>query len=233
MDPGHTLSDREDAAPEALLADLAGASDGNGARAAESDALAALRHRFRNQLQTMTSLVGLCSERVGPGEGRDALVDLRARFEALNLQQSEEMTGEAPVAGDRLLGLVAERLAGLYDPDRTRKISFLSSPFAVSPRRAAALAQIMTEMMIDLFRSGFAAGIDAAARISATQESDGALRVSLRLAHSGPAAPPAGTAALGVAIAASLVRGLDGTFERRTEAGLTIEATLPPSPESR
>ncbi|MET0313020.1 MAG: sensor histidine kinase [Hansschlegelia sp.] len=218
---------------DALLAAALAITGGHDGSTQESEEVAALRHRFRNQLQTMTSLVSLCSQRVGAGEGRDVLVDLRARFEAINLQQSDELAGKALVAGDRLLGLVVERLSGLYDPDRRRKIRFASSPFFASPRQAAALAQIMTEMMIDLFRSGFPSGSGAEARISALTRTDGALHLSLSLAGSGPAFPPSATVALGLSIAESLVHALEGSFERRAENGLTIEATLPPDPETR
>ncbi|MGA0533383.1 PAS domain-containing protein [Hansschlegelia sp. KR7-227] len=194
--------------------------------------IGALRHKFRNQLQSMTSLVGLLGQRLPPGDGREAFVDLRARFEATALAQSDSFAlddGER----SRALSQLAHRLAQLYDTAGRHKVTIAAGPVKATARRAESLAQILTELIIDLFRNGFGDGPPATGRIEVAANDDGGVR--LRVFHPGPVAEsgPAGSTELGLAIAQSLVRGLGGQFLRRRDKSLTSEAVLPAEGEGR
>jgi two-component sensor histidine kinase len=202
-----------------------------GAKAAESAAVAELRHQFRNQIQTMTSLVGLFGDRMEPGSGRAAFLDLRARLEAIAVMHSEEFAVGRDVRCDAMLAALARRIAALYDPAGRMDLHVETAPFAADLKRAATIAQLFAEMLIEFFRSGGAKAAGASAKIFVGAGSDG----SLRLRITGPALPPAGqpdgVGALGLMIMDSLAQSLGGGVRRDTQGVFSLEATA--SAESR
>lgn len=197
----------------------------------ESEAVAELRHQFRNQIQSMTSLVSLLGNRLPQGEGRNAFEDLRARFEAVTIGQSDDLQGDGPtrdgpIAADRMLSRLIDRIVQLYDPRRTHQIDVAIAPFRTSPHRAGVLAQIAAELAIDLFRNGLSAG-PGRAEIRTDLNRDGVLTV--RTAARGVSdAPAVASSDLGLAIIHALARSLDGSFERRVEGGLSSVTIIPP-----
>ncbi|MFJ5486891.1 histidine kinase dimerization/phosphoacceptor domain -containing protein [Hansschlegelia beijingensis] len=120
----------------------------------QSPAVASLIHQFRNQLQTMTSLVSLAAQRAPGEESRAALEDLRARMEALTIIQPEESASDGLLAADRVLTLLGHRICQLYDPDGRRRVGIKICPLQAPPRQTGVLAQIVTELLIKIYRSG-------------------------------------------------------------------------------
>ncbi|MFD1704172.1 hypothetical protein ACFSCV_14295 [Methylopila henanensis] len=181
-----------------------------------------LWHRFRNQVQSMTSLAALQARRLPPGQGQDALIDLRARFEALSTEIPEEADA---------LARVIERVVQLFDPLRRRQTAVTVSPLpAMSPRRAGLHAQVATEFVIDLFRCGLGERPGQAA-LSVAATPDGG--VSFRASTDAPAAAaPTGSVELGLALARSLVESAGGDFVRQTEPTFRVEARIPPETAS-
>ncbi|GLK78532.1 hypothetical protein [Methylopila turkensis] len=177
-----------------------------------------LWHRFRNQVQSMTSLAALQARRLPPGHGQNALIDLRARFEAL--------TAEMPPEADAVARVI-ERVVQLFDPLRRRETVVTLSPLpAMSPRRAALHAQVATELAIDLFRCGLGERPGRGA-LSVTATPDGG--VSLRGETGAPAAAAAtGSVELGLALARNLVESAGGSLVRQTEPTFRVEALIPP-----
>jgi two-component sensor histidine kinase len=198
-----------------------------GAKAAESAAVAELRHQFRNQIQTMTSLVGLFGDRMEPGPARAAFLDLRARLEVTAVMHSEEFVSGNELRCDAVLAALARRVAALYDPASRMTLQIETAPFAADPKRAATIAQLFAEMLIEFFRSGVAKIATAPARIFVGGGPDGALRLTI----AGPALPPAGepdgVAALGHMIMDSLAHSLGGGVSRGMDEGFSLEATAP------
>ncbi|MFD1330974.1 PAS domain-containing protein [Methylopila musalis] len=194
---------------------------------AEAASLGALRHHFRNQLQTMTSFVSLLGQRMAPGEGRDAFEDVRVRFESMAAAQSEAPAdaGEM-VRADIILARVVERALQIYDPNRRHTVRIETSPLLASGRRTTLLAQALTEIVIDLARNGMATadGADASVTVGATP--DGGCRLAAACAAPGRE-PASGSTELGLAIAQSLARSAGGTFERRVGARYAIDIRLP------
>jgi PAS domain S-box-containing protein len=194
----------------------------------DGEAVSQLRHQFRNRIQTMTSLVGLLGQRLAPGEGRDAFEDLRARFEAITLVEAERLGEDGALAGDHVLGVLAARLFQLYDPHRRHAVTFAAAPFRVSVRRAELLLQILTELIIDLFRNGLAGAQTAAASVVIDLTDEGALRIAIE-STSGAAAPPPGSGStqLGLTIVSSLARSHGGSFVRSFEGGFSSLTIVP------
>ncbi|MFC7051728.1 hypothetical protein ACFQI3_03405 [Hansschlegelia quercus] len=202
-----------------------------GAKEGESAAVAELRHQFRNQIQTMTSLVGLFGDRMEPGPARAAFLDLRARFEATAVMQSEEFARGGDVRCDAMLAALARRIAVLYDPGGRMALHVETAHFAAEAKRAATIAQLFAEMLIEFFRAGGAKHAEASAKIFVGAGPDGALR--LRIA--GPALPPAGQPdggdTLGRMIMDSLAQSLAGRVERETADRFLLEATASGNPD--
>jgi PAS domain S-box-containing protein len=194
--------------------------------------IAALRHKFRNQLQSMTSLVGLLGQRLPPGDGREAFLDLRARFEATAISQSDSFTLDDGQRS-RALSQLAHRLVQLYDARGRHEVTIATGPVKGTARWTESLAQILTELIIDLFRNGFGDGLPATGRIEVAATDEGGVRLSV--SHPGPVGEsgPAGSTELGLAIVQSLVRGLGGTFSRRRDGSLTSEAVIPAEGDGR
>jgi two-component sensor histidine kinase len=184
-----------------------------------------LRHRFRNQIQTMTSLVGLFGRRMPPGACRSAFEDMRARFEAAAFDPSGDSgpIGEAPVQAD--LAQFGKQILALLDPGFTHRVSIKGRPVLASPRRASALAQILTELLIDLLRNGFGAE-PGTAQITIDVAADGGVRLRLAQTAGAPLAP-AEQSDLGLQIARSLARTLGGTLERAADPFILSELTAP------
>lgn len=189
--------------------------------------LAAVRHLFRNQIQTMTSLVGLFGRKLPPGEGRDAFTDLRARFEAATFGPSDDAVPDAEGRFEIDIAEAARRIAGHLDPEFRHRLATSGEPVRMTPKRAAALAQIVAELVIDLVRNGFADGRPGAAELTVSTGADGALLI--RAAQTAPAgsAPRRDPSDLGLAIADMLARSLGGTVSRASEGPLSTEISIP------
>ncbi|GLK69325.1 hypothetical protein [Hansschlegelia plantiphila] len=194
---------------------------------ADSRRVAELRHQFRNQIQTMSSLISLFGDRLPEGDGRRVLSDLRVRFEAVAALHGDEFSTGGPIACDRLLAGLAVRICSHYDPSRRRAVAFAATPFRTDPRRAGMLAQILAEMLIDLFRAGFADGAAGPADVTVRAAEDGAISMRVDLAEAGPEPAAGQVGDLGVAILRSLAQGLDGSLTRRRGDGLRIEVAIP------
>lgn len=184
------------------------------------DAVAVLRHQFRNQIQTMTSLASLLGQRLPAGDGRDAFQDMRARFESIAVLGGEDSLTARP---ERILALLADRLGQLYDPARRRSLTVSATPFEAGPRRLATLAQILTELMIDLFRS---APDDGACTVAIGPADGGGARLRVSAATGQPREPTP-VSALGLLILESLARGLGGGLSRSVDGGLESEVVAP------
>ena len=117
-----------------------------------------LRHRLRNHLQNMTSLIGLQMRRARNAETLEALEDLRARFSTLTgIYIDLDEASDRPIALDEfILGLV-RRVGELYDPTGRHAITFSVEPCALPGQRAAILGQIVVELVMNVYRHAFAA----------------------------------------------------------------------------
>ena len=195
--------------------------------------VAAVRHQFRNQIQMMTSLVGLFGRRLPDGEGRAAFADLRARFDAVTFGPPDEATPDARGRVNVDLHELARRVVRHLDPEFRHRVTVDGTPVLETPKRASALAQIIAELVIELMRRGFVGHEPGSAEILITQETDGSL--VMRVAQTGPAGvtPRRDPSDLGATIADNLVRSLDGRIVRSASGLLEAEVFVPPEPPGR
>ncbi|MFC3695052.1 hypothetical protein [Chenggangzhangella methanolivorans] len=199
----------------------------------EQTEAAAVRHLFRNQIQAMTSLVGLFGRKLPPGEGRDAFMDLRARFEAATFGPADDALPDQDGRFEIDLAEVARRVAGHLDPNFRHRLAIAGSLILADPKRASALAQILAELVVDLFRNGFADGRTGAAEIVISGAADGSLMMRAVQTAPADASPRRDRSDLGAAIADSLARSLGGSIARAADGPLSSEVTIPAERASR
>lgn len=177
--------------------------------------LARLNHQFKNYQQMVASLVSLQTRRAGSDDTRLALEDLRARIDAATLIQSD--LGEErgiKVRLDSFLSGIGARIAQNYDGEGRHHVSFDIVPMGLETRQAALLGQILSELLINCYRHAFRDG--GSAQVTLRRLPDA--RFEMRVADDGPGAPfsgdnvPRDGRRLGLAVVASLARGLGGSF---------------------
>jgi PAS domain S-box-containing protein len=186
-----------------------------------------LRHRMKNHIQSLTSLVSLQSRRVEGEEARRSLEDLRARVDSLGAIFVELETGGSGevVALDPFIKMLVKRLSQGFDPSESHRIVFDLAPLAIRRSRAAIVGQIVTELLINVYRHAFVD--EQAGTIRVSLRRDGEL-VELAVADNGQGlGEKPKTKTLGLAIVSNLARSLDGTFEPMSSSGVVARLSFP------
>jgi two-component sensor histidine kinase len=186
-----------------------------------------LRHRLRNHLQNMISLISLQIRRARSQEAITALEDLRARFATLtSIYIDLDNASEQPIALDTFVPDLVRRIGELYDPTGEHVARFEVAPLALPGQRAALLGQIVVELVMNVYRHAF------------TGRSGGVIRVDLKamdgdavlvIADDGPGLgePDAQGKHFGFTIVTGLAKGLNGTFEHDSRDGLVARVRIP------
>lgn len=186
-----------------------------------------LRHRLRNHLQNMTSLIGLQIKRAQHPETVMALEDLRARFTTLT-SIYVDLDGDADntVALEQFLPDLMQRVAELYDPHRRHYVETALTPVTLGGRRAAVLGQIVVELVINVYRHAFAGRSGGTIRATLAVEGGDAV---LTLADDGPGLTDADPSRkhLGFSIIGSLAKSLGGGFEHESRGGFVARVRFP------
>ena len=186
-----------------------------------------LRHRLRNHLQNMTSLISLQIRRARHNETIEALEDLRARFAALtSIYVDLDNASDHPLALDRFIPDLVRRVGELYDPKSHHRTSFDMASVALPQRRAAVLGQIVVELVMNVYRHAFAGWSDGNIDVALAVEGDHAV---LAISDNGPGMgePEPGRVHLGFRIVSNLSTTLGGTFESTSQDGFSARVRFP------
>ena len=186
-----------------------------------------LRHRLRNHLQNMISLISLQIRRARSTEAIAALEDLRARFASItSIYIDLDDASDRPIALDRFVPDLVRRIGDLYDPGGAHRATFTLMPLTLPGQRAALLGQILVELVMNVYRHGFSGrtGGTIAVELSAA---DG--EAVLIIADDGPglSEPEKDRKHFGFAIVAGLANALNGTFEHESRNGLVTRVRFP------
>lgn len=186
-----------------------------------------LRHRLRNHLQNMTSLISLQVRRARHAETIAALEDLRARFSTLtSIYIDLDEASERPIALDPFIPDLVRRVGELYDPTRRHAIRTAIAPCTLAGQRAAILGQIVVELVMNVYRHAFEGRAGGMIDVALVLESDHA---NLRIADDGPGlvAPDGGRSHLGFSIISNLAGALGGTFKYESRDGFIAHLRFP------
>jgi two-component sensor histidine kinase len=187
-----------------------------------------LRHRLRNHLQNMISLITLQIRRARSPEAIAALEDLRARFSTLT-----SIYIDLDNSSDRILPLdsfvpdLVRRIGELYDPAGEHAAAVNVAPLALPGHRAAILGQIVVELVMNVYRHGFDGRSGGRVSVNVTVDDKG--EALLVIADDGPGlrVPDEKRKHYGFTIVAGLAKGLGGTFDYESRGGLTARVRFP------
>jgi two-component sensor histidine kinase len=188
-----------------------------------------LRHRLRNHLQNMTSLISLQIGRARHAETIQALEDLRARFSTLtSIYIDLDEASDAPIALDQFILDLVRRVRDLYDPNGRHAIRTAVATCTLPGQRAVILGQIVVELVMNVYRHAFAQRIGTL-EVALTQDGG---QASLRIADDGPglSEPDGSRTHLGFKIIANLAGALGGRFEYASRDGFIAWLRFPLHP---
>jgi two-component sensor histidine kinase len=186
-----------------------------------------LRHRLRNHLQNMTSLISLQIRRARHPETVEALEDLRARFSTLtSIYIDLDEASDRPIALDQFIPDLVRRVGELYDPTGRHAISTAIAPCTLAGPRAAILGQIVVELVMNVYRHAFDARAGGMIDVALVQVGD---RADLQIADDGPGLvePDGSRTHLGFSIISNLAGALGGTFAHESLGGFIARLRFP------
>jgi two-component system, sensor histidine kinase PdtaS len=179
-----------------------------------------LRHRLRNHLQNMISLISLQIRRAQNEETIAALEDLRARFASItSIYIDLDDSSDHPITLEKFVPDLVRRIGDLYDPGGAHGATFRMTPLTLPGQRAAILGQIVVELVMNVHRHAFAGRTGGTITVELGTTDGEAVLV---IADDGPGlrAAEEGRKHFGFTIVAGLARGLSGTFEHESRDGL-------------
>lgn len=186
-----------------------------------------LRHRLRNHLQNMISLISLQIRRAQNEETIAALEDLRARFASItSIYIDLDDSSNHPIALEKFVPDLVRRIGDLYDPGGVHVAKFNLTPVTLPGQRGAILGQIVVELVMNVYRHAFAGRTGGTITVELVIRDDAVLLV---IADDGPGLrePDNGRKHFGFTIVSGLAKGLNGTFEHETRGGLTTRVRFP------
>jgi two-component sensor histidine kinase len=186
-----------------------------------------LRHRLRNHLQNMISLISMQIRRAQNEETIAALEDLRARFASItSIYIDLDDSSNRPIALEKFVPDLVRRIGDLYDPSGAHDATFRMTPLTVPGQRGAILGQIVVELVMNVYRHAFAGRSGGKIAVELRIEDREALFV---IADDGPGlrAPDDGRKHFGFTIVGGLAKGLNGTFEHESRDGLVTRVRFP------
>jgi two-component sensor histidine kinase len=186
-----------------------------------------LRHRLRNHLQNMISLISLQITRAQGPETIAALEDLRARFATLtSIYIDLDNSSDRTLPLDSFVPDLVRRIGELYDPAGEHESVVRVSPLTLEGQRASILGQIVVELVMNVYRHAFEARTGGRVAVAVTADQGD---IVLTIADDGP-----GLRALdetrkhyGFTIVSGLAKGLGGAFEYESANGLTTQVRFP------
>lgn len=187
-----------------------------------------LRHRLRNHLQNMTSLISLQIRRAQHPETVHALEDLRVRFATLtSIYIDLDNATDRPIALNHFIPDLVRRIGELYDPKSEHKAACTVAPVPLPHGRAAILGQIVVELVMNSYRHAFAHRRSGTIRVELTVSDDA--HAALTISDDGPGLgePDPSRVHLGFRIVTNLAAALGGTFERVSRDGFEARVRFP------
>jgi two-component sensor histidine kinase len=186
-----------------------------------------LRHRLRNHLQNMISLISLQIRRAQGPETIAALEDLRARFATLtSIYIDLDNSSDRTLPLDSFVPDLVRRIGELYDPAGAYESVVQVVPITLEGQRAAILGQIVVELVMNVYRHAFDARTSGRVSVDVMRDQDD---IVLTISDDGPGLrePDQKRRHYGFTIVTGLAKGLGGAFEYESANGLTTRVRFP------
>lgn len=188
-----------------------------------------INHRVKNNLQIMTSLLTLQTERAQEAQAAAALNQARIRVAALGLVHRllyDAHEGESSVSADRLLGDLCAQLRTNFRNHTLVTLDCEADPIALDPDQVVPLTLFVVEAVTNAFRHAFDPAEAGSIKVMLTKDDGQAvLRVrddgrGLNQTH-----PSAG---IGIDLIEGFAEQVGGRFELRSdESGTQLSIAMP------
>ncbi len=195
-----------------------------------------IHHRVKNNLQTISALLGLQARRMQTDEAREAVADTQRRIRSIALVHEilSRDAGDDVAYGEVARDLVRMVGEGLSSPERRVEFRVEGDPGLLPARVATPLSVVITELLTNAVEHAYPADGDRAGSVVLQMGNDGEVLV-LRVIDDGEGLPDGfdldEASGLGLTIVRTLVESeLGGTIEMRTagpEGGTVAEVRLP------
>ena len=187
-----------------------------------------IHHRVKNNLQVVSSLLGLQERRSDPGPAQEALRQSARRVGAMALVH-EKLYGSSDVARVSFPSYareLADTLLATFDdlPGRIQ-LRVEGPPRELAPDQIIPLGLIVTELVSNAFKHAFPDGRPGSVRI-VTREEPGTCEIEIHDDGIGYSAPP-GDAGLGLHLVARLAEQLGATVTKEGPPGTRVTVRLP------
>lgn len=186
-----------------------------------------LRHRLRNHLQNMTSLISLQIRRAQHPETVEALEDLRVRFATLTSVYIDlDNASDREIALEHFIPDLVRRVGELYDPKAQHAASCRMMSMSLPHNRASVVGQIVVELVMNIYRHAFTDRPKGTIEVTLVRDGEDAV---LSIADDGPGLrePDPARVHLGFRIVNNLSRALGGSFERVSREGFEARIRFP------
>lgn len=193
-------------------------ADANNTAVAE---LHELRHRFRNSLQTINSLVGLHARGITDPAALGAFADLRVRLTILStifMDLDGAVGGSVDLAA--FLPQIAHKAANLQPGNAACPLDLDVKSAPMETTRAAILAQILAEMLMDGYRHCEPGTQDRPIEVRLVDGPAARLALTVGQRGCGDAGPATAARKLSQAIIGSMAMTLGATFEPAAPGGV-------------
>lgn len=198
---------------------------------ASAELLRETHHRVKNDLLTLSALVGLQLPYVKEDADRILFLELRAQIQTLALVHEELFRGRTheEVGASRFLSELCRRTIRSFNPAQAVvSLRVDASDERLGPESATTLGVIVGELVMNSMRHAFEPGGKGRIELSFRRESD-RCRLEFRDSGKGPANDVAteGTATFGMQVIGALISQLGGTIQHRLDGGAVFEITFP------
>lgn len=154
-----------------------------------------VRHRVKNNLQVVSSLLDMAARRLSEAEGRRSMEEVRAKVQAMSLVHAQLHGGDS-ASGDGRRGVDLERyvlalfrqLREVYRGGMELEMDMALDDLALGLDQATPLGLVLNEALANVFKHARREDRPGRVELTARRESGGGVRIEVR--DDGPGLPP-------------------------------------------
>jgi two-component sensor histidine kinase len=190
----------------------------------KGEMIAEINHRVKNNLQLLSSLIGLTAKNLADPAAREALQSLKERVVNLGAVHALLYQGDNGwVDAAEFVSTVAQQLVSAYGADAI-ELSLAVMPAQLATRKAVTLGLLLNEAVLNALKHAF--DDQQTGRVSVELSNDpGSITLTVQDNGRGYAGPRAGSS--GLRLMETFARQLRGSVSIEAEGGTKVICTFP------